>query len=103
VAREIIFTPEAMLDVSNAFWWYEEQRIGLGDELLDCLDDAYVRITQNPEHHPIRFDSFRRILIHKFPHAVYFEHDENRVLVYCVFHCSLNPDKLTRRLAGGVR
>jgi plasmid stabilization system protein ParE len=90
--------PEAVADVAGAFAWYEQQRLGLGNELLKCLDEAYAQLAEHPLHYPIRFDSFRRILIRRFPYAVYFEHDEKAVFVHYVFHCSQNPERLARRL-----
>jgi plasmid stabilization system protein ParE len=100
VLRDVILVPEALADVVNAYQWYEQQDPGLGDEFLRCLDTAYARISEFPEYYPIRFDCFRRILIRRFPYAVYFEHDERNVWVHYVFHCSQHPDRLRGRLKG---
>jgi plasmid stabilization system protein ParE len=45
-----------------------------------------------------RFDHFRRILIRRFPYAVYFDHDDKEVRIYYVFHGAQNPDRLSERL-----
>jgi toxin ParE1/3/4 len=100
VARQIILTPEAKTDASDAYRWYEGQERGLGDDFLDCLESAFLQIADRPARYPIRFDDFRRILIRRFPYAVYFDHDDNAVYIYYVFHCSQNPVKLTKRLRG---
>jgi plasmid stabilization system protein ParE len=97
VRRKIILLPEALLDAENAYQWYQEQDAGLGEEFLRCLEAAYAKIGESPEHYPIRFDSFRRFLIRRFPYAVYFEHDETNVWVYYIFHCSQDPDRLRGR------
>lgn len=99
--REIILIPEALLDVKNAYDWYEQQDPGLGEEFIRCLEAAYAKISVAPEHYPIRFDSFRRILIRRFPFAVYFENDDKHAWIYYVFHCSLNPERLRERLSKG--
>jgi hypothetical protein len=31
---------EAELDIYEGYFWYESQRKGLGEEFLDCLDQA---------------------------------------------------------------
>jgi plasmid stabilization system protein ParE len=98
VPRQIILTPEAKTDARDAYGWYEEQDRGLGDEFLGCLESAFVHIAEHPTRYPIRFDSFRRILIRRFPYAVYFDYDDSAVYIYYVFHCSQNPVKLTKRL-----
>jgi len=32
MAAKLIFVPEAEQDISEAYGWYEEQRVGLGEE-----------------------------------------------------------------------
>lgn len=96
--RQIILTPEAKVDASDAYAWYEEKNHGLGDDFLGCLESALLQIARHPTSYPVRFDNFRRILIRRFPYAVYFEHDNNAVYIYYVFLSSQSPLKLTKRL-----
>lgn len=96
--RSLRFLPEVESDVEDAYWWYEEKDIGLGEEFLRRLEQAYSRITAHPEHFPIRFDDIRRILVRRFPYAVYFYHDNETVFVTYVFHTAQNPEKLIERL-----
>jgi toxin ParE1/3/4 len=98
VFRQVILTPEAKSEAREAYDWYEEQDRGLGDEFLRCLELAFRQVAQNPQQYPVRFDSFRRILIRRFPYAIYFEDNETKIYVYSIFHCSQNPVKLTRKL-----
>jgi plasmid stabilization system protein ParE len=98
VLSAVVLLPEAVADVADGFGWYEDQELGLGEEFLRCLDRAYALIAAHPLHYPIRFDSFRRILVRRFPYAVYFEHNEQTVFVHYVFHCAQDPEKLVGRL-----
>jgi plasmid stabilization system protein ParE len=98
VRRAIILLPEAVTDVADAYDWYELECPGLGEEFLKCLEDAYDLVAENPQHYPVRFDAFRRILVRRFPYAVYFEFDDKSVVIHYVFHCAQAPDKLSRRL-----
>jgi plasmid stabilization system protein ParE len=97
VPRQIILAPEARTDARDAYDWYEEQNQGLGDDFLSSLESAFLQIAHYPTRYPIRFDNFRRILICRFPYAVYFDHDVENVYVYYVFHCSQNPKRLAKR------
>jgi len=97
-SRTVILVPEAVADVAEGVSWYEQKDPGLGDQFIECLEEAYNKIADNPLHYPLRFDSFRRILIRKFPYAIYYEHDDQTVLVHYVFHCSQAPERLTERL-----
>ena len=98
VRRKIILVPEAVNDAAAAYAWYEGEAPGLGDDFLRCLEKAYALIAEHPLHYPVRFDSFRRILVRRFPYAVYFEHDDDTILIHYVFHCAQAPEKLSQRL-----
>jgi len=95
--RTLTFLPDVEADIKGAYWWYEEKDFGLGDEFLRCLEQAFSRISNNPEHFPQRFDDVRRILVRRFPYAVYFYHDESHVYIARVFHAAQNPDKLIEK------
>jgi toxin ParE1/3/4 len=98
VLSSVILLPEAVADVADGYAWYEKQELGLGEEFLACLEGAYALIAAYPLHYPVRFDSFRRILVRRFPYAVYFDHDEQTVFVHYVFSCAQDPQKLVCRL-----
>ena len=38
MAVDLVFAPEAELDVAGAYAWYEGRRVGLGEEFLSSLD-----------------------------------------------------------------
>lgn len=80
--------------MAQGYRWYEQRQPGLGEGFIDCLEEAYSLITGDPRRYPVRFDSFRRILVRRFPYAVYFDYDDQTVFVYYVFHCSQAPEKL---------
>jgi len=44
MAAECSLTPDAAQDVDEAYAWYENQRAGLGEEFLGCLDVCIERI-----------------------------------------------------------
>jgi toxin ParE1/3/4 len=98
VIRQIILVLEAQEDLNDAFRWYEERELGLGNAFVICLESAFRQIALNPRQYPIRFENFRRILTHGFPFAVYFDYDDKCVYIYYIFHCSRNPERLKKRL-----
>jgi hypothetical protein len=98
VLRTVTLLPEAVTDVANGYRWHEDQEPGLGEEFLRCVERAYALIAAHPLHYPVRFDSFRRILVRRFPYAIYFDYNEQTVFVHYVFHCAQAPEKLVRRL-----
>lgn len=48
---ELITTTEAEQDIAEAYAWYENRQIGLGEEFLSCLDVCMEAIRRIPEVH----------------------------------------------------
>ena len=99
MAVELVLAPEAEQDISEAYDWYEARRYGLGEEYLTCVDACIQSICRMPELHAKVHDDYRRVLVRRFPYAIFYEFTDGRVTVYCVFHTSLNPDKWRERLS----
>ncbi len=95
-----LLLPEAKVDVADAYQWYEEQSLGLGMEFLRCVEAALLAIQRTPLGYPIVQESYRRSLVRRFPFAIVFEFapEQNRCVVYAVFHCSQDPAKWKSRL-----
>jgi hypothetical protein len=67
MAAELVVAPEAEQDVSDAYDWYENRRLGLGEEFLSCLDACIQQICRIPELNAICFEDYRRAMIRRFP------------------------------------
>ncbi len=98
MAAKFVVAPEAEIDISEAYGWYEERRPGLGEEFLGCLDACIEGIRRMPEMHAKLHDEYRRALVRRFPYAIFYEHAEDTVTVYCIFHTSRDPEKWRQRL-----
>lgn len=98
MAARLIVAPEAQLDVEAAYAWYEGRRVGLGEEFLTSLDACIQGIRRSPEMCALIHRSYRRGLLRRFPYAVYYEHANDTVTVYGVFHTSRDPQKWRARL-----
>lgn len=90
-----IVVSEAKTDVAEAYLWYEEHCLGLGMDFLRCVEAAILSIQRNPFVYPVVHETYRRVLVRRFPFAIFFEVDETtgRSIIYSVFHCSQDPDK----------
>ena len=72
MSRRLILQPAAETDLNRAVDWYEEQRIGLGGELLAEVRRTLDRIEDLPESFPFDFEQARRARTSRFPYKVYF-------------------------------
>jgi len=84
---------EANLEIIEAYLYYEEKRIGLGEEFLEHLDVYFERIRTNPKHFPQKRKPYREAFIKRFPFLVIYEITNTKVIVYSVFNTWQNPKK----------
>lgn len=98
MAAELIVAPEAEQDIAEAYGWYEERRVGLGEEFLSCVDACIEAARRTPKIYAVIHENYRRALVRRFPYAVFYELVEGTVTIYCVFHTSQDPEKWIQRL-----
>ena len=98
MAHSLVIVPDAETDLSEAYGWYEERRRGLGDDFLSCVDACLSGIVRQPELHAVIFAEYRRVMVRRFPYAVFYESTSDTVTVYGVLHTARNPDKWRQRL-----
>lgn len=68
----LAFTPRASADVEEAYHWYEDQRAGLGGRFQTEIDRVLYVISTMPEAGPAVHRDLRRLLVHRFPYALYY-------------------------------
>lgn len=78
--------PQARLDAEHATAWYEAERPGLGIEFILELDIALERAAESPLAHAAVSGPVRRVLMRRFPYAVYFLLDRNKIEVIAILH-----------------
>jgi toxin ParE1/3/4 len=88
------FSDLASQDLAEAVRWYEQQRSGLGAELLGAVSAAVEQIRAHPESgtpRPSR-PATRQILVSRFPYLVVYQVRDRAVRVIAVAHTSRLPD-----------
>jgi toxin ParE1/3/4 len=96
VNREVKFTPLAAEDVVRAFQWYEDQRGGLGGEFETVVDRMLSLLSVLPELGPEIHSGLRRVLLVRFPYALYYR-IADVIEVRACLHLRQSPDAWRRR------
>jgi len=91
------FEAGAADDARAAYDWYEEQQRGLGVRFFDAVSDAVDRIAEAPHGYPEQYRGLRRILVERFPYAIYYRVYPSQVSVVAVFHGKRDPRVLHHR------
>ena len=95
--KRLRLTPEAELDLDDAYSWYQAQALGLGANFLTAVGTCIASIRRNPEAYQLVDPTMRRALLRRFPYAVFYEMGADEIVVYAVFHCARNPHAWKRR------
>ena len=90
----IKYTARAEKDLRIAISWYEEQRLGLGLEFLDCVEFAIKRILAFPDSYPKPYKSFHRCVIRRFPFSIFYTLEQEIIVIHAVFDNRQDPINL---------
>lgn len=91
MSRAFVVRPEAEEDLAEARQWYETRREGLGDEFLEQVDVAFDRIQRMPLVPAVKYKDTRRVLLKRFPYAVFYHVDDDQITIIAVYHTSRDP------------
>jgi len=87
----------ARRDIDRACQYYDLESHELGDRFATVIDEALVRISENPLQYPTLFRDMRRVILRPFSYALYYKADAGTVRVFAVTHTSRDPRVWQRR------
>ncbi|MGH7184423.1 MAG: type II toxin-antitoxin system RelE/ParE family toxin [Nitrospiraceae bacterium] len=91
---------EALDDLHQGFRFYEGQEAGLGAYFLEQLFSDVDSLLHCAGIHPRRF-SYHCAFAKRFPFAIYYRANDDRVFVHAVLDCRRNPSWIGKRLKEG--
>lgn len=91
MALAVVFRRRVKHDLQAAFDWYEEQRVGLGEDFLTSVKATFSSIELHPELYPTEHGEVRRAVMSRFPFAVFYLIEPSRSVVLRVLHTARNP------------
>ena len=97
MTRAVIVRTEAKRDIREAAFWYRSISIRLRRAFLADLDTVIALIVDHPEAFPVRYRSFRRAFLRRFPYAIFYELSETRIAVVAVLHQARDQAELEAR------
>ena len=93
MTRKLIVHPRVEAQAGGARDWYDAQRPGLGDRFVDELEVAVKKAHEPPLLSQKVHTEIRRILMRRFPYAIFFVSTESQVSVLGLLRQSENPEK----------
>ena len=90
-------TSAAAADLITAHDWYELRSPGLGKDFVREVDAAVFHLVRHPELFPPVHRGLRRVLVRRFPYAVFYRIDSDAIRLVAVLHCRMDPGILNDR------
>ena len=97
MTRPLVVEPEAAAELEEAGQWYEGRSAGLGLEFARLIRSTFAAIERSPLQFPEAAPGVRRVVMRRFPYAVYFLVDRDRIAVTAVFHHRRDPARWQSR------
>ncbi|MCI5113427.1 MAG: type II toxin-antitoxin system RelE/ParE family toxin [Candidatus Electrothrix sp. AW1] len=93
--------PSAFADLTAGRDFYDSQGIGIGTYFLETVFAEIESLRLYAGIHEKKF-GFHRLLVSKFPYAVYYKIEGEEAIIYRVLDCRSNParhrDALTEEI-----
>ncbi|TAL29995.1 MAG: type II toxin-antitoxin system RelE/ParE family toxin [Spirochaetes bacterium] len=83
--------PEAAEEFAEAVRYYNKERSGLGFEFAAEVRNVFTRIKKYPDTWPMITGNIRRCMVTRFPYAVLYNRDGERLLVVAIMHLKRKP------------
>jgi plasmid stabilization system protein ParE len=92
---DIQIEQEALVELEDAYIWYENQSAGLGDRFKSEVDRAFNDILDAPRGYK-KCGKHRQFPMKTFPFVILFEITKTTMYIDAVFHTSQDPQKKKR-------
>ncbi len=89
--------PSAFDDLKKGRNFYDSQHEGVGTYFLEIVFAEIESLRIYAGIHEKKF-GFYRLLVSKFPYALYYRVERNEAVVYRVLDCRSNPEKHKKAL-----
>jgi plasmid stabilization system protein ParE len=90
------FLPEAVEDLLETQRWYGRLEPALARDFAEAVAAAVERIRRDPRSFPMIHGQIRRLVLRRFPYAVYFREQSAEILVIAL-HGRQDPRRLQQR------
>jgi plasmid stabilization system protein ParE len=88
---EVHVQSEALLEIQEAFQWYESQQEDLGWKFISTFEEACRQLSLHPHHYASVNEHFRRIRMPVFPYLIVYEISQSDVFIIAVRHAARRP------------
>ena len=88
-----ILLSRAFNELFEAWEWYENRQVGLGDRFRSDVNKKIHEIENHPKRYPNKKANFREAHITSFPYLIIYKisYKQKKIVIVSIFHTSRNP------------
>ena len=86
------YEPAARRELDDAMDFYDQQRIGLGDEFLDEVERVVALLTENTRLGRRLLENHRFFLLYRFPFRLVYALEDPGIRIIALAHQKRRPD-----------
>lgn len=88
---KLAFLRKAFEELAHAVDYYNSERSGLGFEFAAEIRKALNRMKKHPDSWPLISPNIRRCIVNRFPFAVLYYRESDRLVVIAIMHMKRRP------------
>lgn len=92
--KRVIVRSRAKRDIREAKQWYHNISPELGADFLAAVDEAILLAQKYPLAFSLMHRTFRRVLVRRFPYALFYQRDSDSIIIVAVLHQARDPELL---------
>ncbi len=89
--NKLVLSQEAINHLAAIDRWYEDERVGLGEQFLLSLEAVLASIRSFPTAYPVSHRKVRRALTPRFPYNVFYIIEPDMIVVTGIHHAKRHP------------
>jgi hypothetical protein len=93
---DVTFKDEANIEVIEAYVYYENELLGLGERFLQEFDRVILDINLSPNGFKKFTENTRQVPMAIFPYVIIYEVIKKSLIIYAVFQTNQDPIKKNR-------
>jgi len=95
---KVLVSDEAIFDITEASFWYDSQKKGLGEKFQRDIEIGIEYLSKEPQTLQRRYKNVHIYFTKIFPFGIHYVIEQSSVKVIGVFHTSKNPKNWSNRL-----
>ena len=93
----VTFLPGVAGELETARRWYEERRLGLGNEFMDGFQEAVNVLVHRAQAFGNVYRDVRRLPFKRFPYGIFYRVRDHEIVVIAVLHGRQSMRRLQNR------